>query len=295
MSYLLFLDESGHDHKTMPYEVRGGIALHARYVWSLVQQVQAAEQDCFGDSLRKHGVEIKGHKLLDRDRFKWAAQEAPLPAVTRRQDASRFLRKKQTHEPPTRSEFTAYGQASVQFARGIFRLLDEHEARLFACVVPRGAAKPPPEHNTDDLRKDHVFLLERYAYFLAEQNESGLLIMDEVERADDSRLAARMERYFTRTQTGRERAKFVVPSPLFVASEMTYPVQVADVVIYALNWGFRVQERGMNAPVREEIARDFERLIHRLEWRGKGKRQGRTYNSQGIAYVPDLYTAREME
>ena len=29
MSWLLFLDESGHDHKSMPYEVRGGIALHA--------------------------------------------------------------------------------------------------------------------------------------------------------------------------------------------------------------------------------------------------------------------------
>ena len=27
MAWLLFLDESGHDHKQMPYEVRGGIAL----------------------------------------------------------------------------------------------------------------------------------------------------------------------------------------------------------------------------------------------------------------------------
>ena len=26
MSYLLFLDESGHDHRTMPYEVRGGVS-----------------------------------------------------------------------------------------------------------------------------------------------------------------------------------------------------------------------------------------------------------------------------
>ena len=27
MAWLLFLDESGHDHKQMPYEVRGGVAL----------------------------------------------------------------------------------------------------------------------------------------------------------------------------------------------------------------------------------------------------------------------------
>ena len=26
MSYLLFLDERGHGHRTMPYEVRGGVA-----------------------------------------------------------------------------------------------------------------------------------------------------------------------------------------------------------------------------------------------------------------------------
>jgi hypothetical protein len=29
LSYLFFLDESGHDHKNCPYEVRGGIVLHA--------------------------------------------------------------------------------------------------------------------------------------------------------------------------------------------------------------------------------------------------------------------------
>ena len=36
MSWLLFLDESGHDHKQLPYEVRGGIALHARQLWPFV-------------------------------------------------------------------------------------------------------------------------------------------------------------------------------------------------------------------------------------------------------------------
>lgn len=27
MAWLLFLDESGHDHRQMPYEVHGGVAL----------------------------------------------------------------------------------------------------------------------------------------------------------------------------------------------------------------------------------------------------------------------------
>ena len=33
MSWLLFMDESGHDHKNTPLEVRGGIALHAKDIW----------------------------------------------------------------------------------------------------------------------------------------------------------------------------------------------------------------------------------------------------------------------
>ena len=40
MSWLLFLDESGHDHRTMPYEVRGGVALHASELWPFVQDMR---------------------------------------------------------------------------------------------------------------------------------------------------------------------------------------------------------------------------------------------------------------
>jgi len=40
MSWLLFLDESGHDHKTTPYEVRGGVAIHAGELWPFVRAVQ---------------------------------------------------------------------------------------------------------------------------------------------------------------------------------------------------------------------------------------------------------------
>ena len=33
MSYLLFMDESGHDRRNLPYEVRGGIALEDGKIW----------------------------------------------------------------------------------------------------------------------------------------------------------------------------------------------------------------------------------------------------------------------
>ena len=70
MSWLLFLDESGHDHKHCPYEVRGGIAVHASKLWSLVQRLQAAELAAFGANLREYGKEFKGARLLDKDRFR---------------------------------------------------------------------------------------------------------------------------------------------------------------------------------------------------------------------------------
>lgn len=192
----------------------------------------------------------------------------------------------------SQNEFTAYGQASLLLARNLFRLLEDQQAVLFASAIPRTTAKPPTSHNPENLRKDIVFLLERYAYFLEEQQETGLLILDETERMDDRRQISRLNKYFSLTKVGRERAAHIVPVPFFVASDMTYPVQAADVCIYCINWGFRLPERGMNAPIREEIAREFSASLSRLQWRGQGSRQGREYASYGIVCISDLYDSR---
>src|SRR3989442_3588472 len=70
MSYLLFLDESGHDHKAAPYEVTGGVALHVSKLWQLVQHMQRLELEAFGVRLSEYRSELKGSKLLNRYRFK---------------------------------------------------------------------------------------------------------------------------------------------------------------------------------------------------------------------------------
>ena len=292
MAWLLFMDESGHDHRNTPYEVRGGIALHAAQLWPFVQQVQRLELASFGTVLHEFHTEIKGCKLLKKNRFQWAAQDPPMLDEERRKHCRAFLTKGLEKKPPTRDEFTAYGQACLEMARGMFQLLRDHGARLFASVIPRAVVRPDTYEAEEYLRKDHVFLLQRFFDFLEGAKEHGLLVMDEVEEATDRRFVRRLERYFTTTQTGRYRSQWIVPTPFFVSSDMTYPVQAADLAIYCINWGFRLPARGMNAPTRDELAAEFSPWISALQFQGDAYRDGSVYREYGIVYVPDPYTAR---
>ena len=47
MSYLLFMDESGHDHKNMPYEVRGGVSIASINVFKFLCDLQKSEEKIF--------------------------------------------------------------------------------------------------------------------------------------------------------------------------------------------------------------------------------------------------------
>lgn len=292
MSYLLFIDESGHDHRNCPYEVRGGIALHAQRLWPFVQAMTELEQSAFGDRLHKYRTEIKGSKILDADRFRFAAQGELLDAVARRKHCVSFLNKGVEHRPPSRTEFTAYGQACLEMARGIFRLLRDNKAVLFASAIPRSVQAPAGYNPEEFLRKDHVFLLERFFYFLEQENDEGLLVLDETEDRLDRQFVRLMHRYYTLTQTGRYRTSRVIPAPFFVSSDMTYPVQAADVCMYCVNWGFRLPAQGMDAPARAEIQAEFAQWLKELEFRGEAYKDGKVFKMHGVVYVPDPYTPR---
>jgi hypothetical protein len=135
-------------------------------------------------------------------------------------------------------------------------------------------------------------LLERYYYLLLAEKETGLLVLDATEKTDDRKLVRRIERYFEETTKGRHRANRVVPSPFFVASDMVYAVQAADVCIYCINCGYRMPQRGMDAAAREEIASEFNEWIEELEFQGTGRWAGKTFHVDGITFVPDLYASR---
>ncbi len=292
MTWLFFMDESGHDHKNTPYEVRGGLAIHVGRLWPFAREMQRLEIDCFGCRLHDYGNEIKGSTLVNRKRFRFARQGETLPDRDRQAFCRSFLRKNRTGIDPERAEFTAYGQACLRMAREMFNLLKRHEAVLMACAIPRGVAKPHNYRFDDYLRKDVVFLLERFFYFLEAKQEHGVLVMDETEKREDRRFVARMEGYFTKTATGRERTTWIVPTPFFVSSDMAYAVQAADLCIYCINWGFRLPTRGMNAERRDEVADMFGADLAEIQYRGQGHRDGRVFDTYGIVYVPDPYEPR---
>lgn len=293
LSWLLLIDESGHDHRNMPYEVRGGIALHAGRLWSFVQDVQRRELEAHGTALSQFRTEIKGSKLLDSDRFTWARQAEAMSDEERRKHCRGFLTKGLENKPPTSEEFTAYGQASLEMAHSVFQSLNQHGARLFAAAIPRDVARPRTTQAEEYLRKDQVFLLERYFYFLEAQREHGLLVLDAAHKNADQRFVRRLEAYFRKTHAGRYRTAWIVPTPLFVASDMTYAVQAADLCIYCVNWGYRLPKLGMDAPVRAEIETAFRPWLGRLQFCGDAYKDGNVYQTFGIVFVRDPYTSRE--
>jgi hypothetical protein len=108
LAWLLFLDESGHDHKTMPYEVHGGFVIHAAALWPFITDIRSLEQRFFGAYLHQYGTELKGCKLLAKDRFKWYAQGPHLDETALRKHALNFLNSSAQGRTPRRDEFTAY-------------------------------------------------------------------------------------------------------------------------------------------------------------------------------------------
>lgn len=286
MAWLLFLDESGHDHKQMPYEVRGGIAIQDERLWPFTQSMQQLERDSFGCRLHDFQKELKGTTLLDKKRFRFARQAPNMPPEERRKYTRSFLMKGVQKLQPTGNEFCAYGQACIEMARGIFQLLCSNKAKLFASVIPRGTGKESAD-TVEFLRKDKIYLLERFYYFLEQEHESGLLVFDGTDKHLDRKFVRQMEAYFTKTTPGRQRTQWIVPTPFFVSSDMTYPVQTADLCIYCINWGFRLPAQGMNEPVREEIQSEFYEWLRQLQFVGEGWKDGNVFKTWGICYVPN--------
>ena len=109
MVWLFYIDESGNDHRHMPYLVRGGFAVHAGKLWPFAQAMQRLELECFGCRLSDVGNEIKGSSLSDRKRLALAARGALIPDRERRELCRAFLAIGRGGDAPKGDGFAAYG------------------------------------------------------------------------------------------------------------------------------------------------------------------------------------------
>ena len=246
MAYLLFIDESGQDRQESPYEVLAGAAIHDTQFWDFVQRVQAAEERFFGSRVTLGPRELKARKLLNTQTFRQASWLPHIPLQERAELAGAAIA---DGASATREQITALAQAKIDYCRFIIEQCATHAVRLFASIVERESPYPAGT----GLRKDYAYLFERFFYFLdaQQEHERVLVIFDELERSQAHLLSGQMSTYFADTRTGQTRAQRIIPEPLFVHSELTTGIQVADLVAYTISWNVRVAQ--MSMPKRREL------------------------------------------
>lgn len=247
MSHFLFVDESGQDQRESPYEVLAGVSVEDRMLWSLVQAIQQDEFAIFGRRYSEGVRELKAKRLLDRRTYIHAAQLPTMGPEERRALAKRCL---DDGPHAGRREITAPAQAKLVFVLRALERCAQFNCRIFASAVPANA----PRTAGDFLRRDYAYLFERFFYFLEDlgPNALGLVVFDEIERSKSHILISQMARYFLQTERGRLRAGRIIPEPMFVHSELTTGVQLADLVAYIIAWNVRVGS--MELAAREEMA-----------------------------------------
>lgn len=262
MSYILFIDESGHDRTTCPYEVLAGVAIEDRDLWNLVTALAQTEEEVFGRRYSDGHRELKAKKILKSKTFRLAGQKPALTPESRRSLARAAL---DDGARVSGDQLTALAQAKLDFVERALVLCARFRVRAFASIVPREAPRVSPDSG-GFLRKDYAYLFERFFYFVEDMSREGqgLIVFDELERSQSHILIEQMARYFQLSLKGRTRAARIVPEPFFVHSHLTTGIQLADLVAYVIAWSVRVG--GMSAPARPELD-PFGRLVLDLRHR----------------------------
>jgi hypothetical protein len=296
VAFLLFIDESGQDRCESPYEVLAGVAVEDTRTWNLITAIQHAEMDHFGQRISAGQLELKAKKILKRKTFRLAAQLPEMAAPDRLRLTMECLAegaaatKEKRPGKPTRGQLTALGQAKLAFAKAVLAICAQHGARAFASILEDG-----PKPSGTFLRKDYTYLFERFYYFLEEQYpyHQGIIIFDELDKSQSHLLVDQMCQYFLETAKGKMRAARIIPEPMFVHSDLTSLVQVADIVAYVISWAVR-PNKDMTKPVRQELV-PFAKLVDGLRHRSvqRHRDRGHPIRVSSFKFIADLRTQTE--
>ncbi|MBN1145619.1 MAG: DUF3800 domain-containing protein [Anaerolineales bacterium] len=261
MAYFLFVDESGQDRTSTPYEVLAGVAIQDAALWDLIQEIQQTESKYFGSFYRDNRRELKAKKLLKAKTYRLAGQLPPIDEAATRSLARICL---SDGARAGRLHITALAQAKLRYADEVLGICQRYDCRVFASIIDYQSPAVQPQlidfSGLGFLRKDYAYLFERFFYYLEDLpvREMGAVIFDELERSKSHILHEQMGKYFLATQKGRERSALIIPEPLFVHSDLTTGIHLADLVAYCIAWGFRAGM--MSAPRREELGRLVEMI-----------------------------------
>ena len=303
MSFFLFVDESGHDRKLAPAEVLGGFAIRDGTLWSFIQAVYALQTEMFGVTYPELNAErraaraadvdedldvkeIKGYNFLNPRVFKKAGWHPPFAPDERRKLAEFCLR---NGAKADRISLAALAQAKLEYVRRLFELCPTFRAQCLGIIVPVDA---PGDRKVTVLRKDYAYLFERFFYFVDSKpsEHAGIIVFDELDKSASHILLGQMQAYYRDFKTGQDRSERLVPEPLFVHSDLTVGIQLADLVAYILSWGHKFDRGAIVPKPRAELA-SFTKQVEalRIDSRVNGNR------SEGIYVVYDLRTRQEKE
>jgi hypothetical protein len=218
------------------------------------------ELDCFGRKYRGLDHEIKARTFLKRKTFRLANQLPPIPLHERTILAKQAL---DNGAKITKQQLTALAQAKLAYTGKLLELCHNYRCKLFASIICDENSIPVDK---EMLRKDYVYLFERFYYFLEDRagEARGIVVFDELDKSQSHLLLGQMDRYFKKTAKGRYRAGLIIPEPFFVHSDLTTGIQVVDFVAYIMSWSFRVGK--LDKPAREELNKYLE-LIKPLRYR----------------------------
>lgn len=142
------------------------------------------------------------------------------------------------------------------------------------------------------LRKDYAYLFERFFYFVDSKSaeHAGIIVFDELDKSASHLLLGQMQAYYRETRTGQDRSERLVPEPLFVHSDLTVGIQLADLVAYVLSWGHGFDRNAIVPKPRAELA-PFVKQVEslKIDSRVNGAK------SDGIYVVYDLRTRSEKD
>jgi hypothetical protein len=247
MAFFLFVDESGQDHQDSPYEVLAGIVMEDKDLWNFIRGAHELEIRCFGRRYRQTDNEIKARTFLKRKTFRLANQLPAMPVSDRTALAKRALDNGATI---TKEQLTALAQAKLDYAGKLLELCYQYRCKVFASIIGDEGVLPV---DREKLRKDYVYLFERFYYFLEDKpgEPQGIVVFDDLDKSASHLLPGQMDKYFKRTIKGRYRASLIVPEPFFVQSRLLTGIQVVDFIAYILSWNFRAGK--LNKEPREEL------------------------------------------